>query len=45
MRDWVERMKSAGANVIGDEGLIINETPDDDGLEECRSLGQQLASL
>ncbi len=45
MRDWVDRMKSAGANVVGDEGLIINETPDDDGLEECRSLGQQLADL
>lgn len=45
MCDWVDRMKSAGANVVGDEGLIINETPDDEGLEECRSLGQQLAAL
>ena len=45
MRDWEERMKSAGANVVNGEGLIINEAPDDAGLEECRALGEQLASL
>lgn len=45
MRDWEERMKSAGANVVNGEGLIINETPDEDGLDECRALGEQLASL
>lgn len=45
MRDWEERMKSAGANVAGGEGLIINETPDDAGLEECRAFGEHLASL
>ncbi len=45
MRDWEERMKTAGANLVGGEGLIINETPDEDGLDECRSLGQQLAAI
>ena len=42
MRNWVERTKSAGATVINDEGLIVNETPDDDALELCRKLGKQL---
>ncbi len=45
MRDWEERMKTAGAKLVGGEGLIINETPDEDGLDECRSLGQQLAAI
>lgn len=45
MRDWEERMKSAGATIVNGEGLIINETPDADGEAECESLGKQLASL
>lgn len=42
MRNWQERMEDAGANVIED-GLIINETPDDSGLEECKELGKKIA--
>lgn len=45
MRDWVERMIGAGANVVNGEGIMINEVPDEEGLEECRSLGKQLAML
>ena len=41
MRDWVERCKNAGANVVG-EGLILNGTPDADGEEECRAYGKSL---
>ena len=44
MRDWTERMQSAGAEIVGGEGLICNETPDEEALEECRELGKQLAS-
>ena len=44
MRDWTERMQSAGAKIVGGEGLICNETPDEEALEECRELGKQLAS-
>lgn len=29
MREWTERMKSYGANVLG-EGLIVQNTPEDD---------------
>lgn len=43
MRDWVERTQKAGAEVIGGEGVIANETPDDDALEACRKLGAAMA--
>ena len=45
MREWESRMLDAGANVLNREGLICHETTDDDALEDCRSLGKQLASL
>lgn len=43
MRDWTKRMKNAGAVLIRDEGIIANETPDDEALEECRAAGRDLA--
>lgn len=45
MRDWEQRMTESGATVIGGEGLICNETPDDSALAECQMLGKQLAGL
>nr|WP_312578544.1 flavodoxin [Sedimentibacter sp.] len=45
MRDWVERMNDAGANVVNGEGLICQEAPDDVALAECISLGSQLAGM
>ena len=36
MRDWTTRMEAAGATVLNGEGLICHETPDEDGLSECR---------
>ena len=44
MRDWTERMKNAGAVLVREEGVIANETPDDEALAECRSAGKELAS-
>lgn len=41
MQDWQERMEQYGANLVAD-GLIINETPDEDGLQQCRELGKKL---
>lgn len=41
MREWEERMKGYGANLV-DEGLIINLTPDDEGIAECNKLGEKL---
>jgi flavodoxin short chain len=43
MDEWEERMKKTGANLV-DDGLKINDAPDQEGLEACRDLGKQLAS-
>lgn len=43
MRDWADRMKNAGAVLIREEGIIANEAPDDEALEECRAAGKELA--
>lgn len=45
MRDWVDRMNAAGANVLNGEGVICNEMPDDAGLAECEALGKKLAEI
>ena len=42
MRDWEERMTGAGAVVINGEGLICQEAPADDAIEQCKELGKQL---
>ena len=38
MRDWAERMKNAG-----EEGIIANEAPEDDVIEELKAAGKELA--
>ncbi len=45
MRNWEERIAAAGANLIGGEGLIVNDMPDDDALEKCRELGKTTAGM
>ncbi len=45
MRDWEKRVTAAGANLIGGEGIIANDMPDDDGLNKCREMGKTAASL
>ena len=42
--DWEARMQSAGAELVGGAGLMCHETPDAEGLEECKELGRQLAN-
>ena len=44
MRDWVQRANDDNANVYTDEGLIINETPDADGLAKCKEFGKGFAA-
>jgi flavodoxin short chain len=44
MRNWVERAQAAGATVLGGEGLIVNEAPDDAALASCKALGEKLAA-
>lgn len=44
MRDWQERVNKTGANCVNGEGLIINNMPDDNGLNQCREFGKTAAS-
>lgn len=42
MRDWEERMKGYGANLV-QEGLVVNLTPKDEDIDKCKDLGSELA--
>ena len=42
LRLWADRAKAAGAKLV-DEGLAVNNTPDDEGLAKCKALGEKLA--
>lgn len=42
MRDWEERTKNAGAELVGGEGYIVNDEPTDDDLEKLKALGSEL---
>ena len=44
MRDWQDRVTGAGAQLFNGEGLMINETPDEDGLAKCREFGKGFAA-
>jgi len=43
MRSWQERVQNDGAKLFGD-GLIIENTPDDDGIAACEQFGREFAS-
>ena len=43
MREWQKRTDDDGASLCAD-GLIVNETPDEDGLAQCRALGNTIAT-
>ncbi|MBR3383185.1 MAG: flavodoxin [Clostridia bacterium] len=42
MRTWEENCRTAGAFLPADP-VIVNEAPDEDGLEACRGLGAAIA--
>ncbi|MDO4482453.1 MAG: flavodoxin [Bacillota bacterium] len=42
MRDWEDRCRSAGAELICDS-VIVNEAPDEEGVDKCINLGKALA--
>lgn len=42
LRTWQEDAENAGAVMVAD-GLAVNNTPDDDGLQLCRDLGAKAA--
>jgi len=41
MRSWEERCINGGITLAA-ESLIINETPDDDGIAKCKEFGEAL---
>ena len=44
MRDWQTRTEGANANLY-QEGLMVNEAPDDAALEQCRAFGAGFAAF
>ena len=42
MRDWEDRARAAGANIVTDS-VTANNAPDDAPLDACKSLGRALA--
>lgn len=42
MRDWEDRVRAAGAELIGGRGLTAHLEPSDSDLAECKSLGTKL---
>ncbi len=43
MRNWQDRVTAAGAELVGGEGFIVNETPSDEDLAKLKALAAQLA--
>lgn len=43
MRDWCDRCRAAGAELVEAEGTIANDAPGEDEQDACRDLGRQLA--
>ncbi len=43
MRDWMDRMLKLGVRLV-DEGVTIQESPDEEGLAKCRKLGSKLVT-
>ena len=44
MRTWEDRVRAAGATIVGDAGFIANLEPNDTELAELRKLGEELIS-
>ena len=42
MRNWADRTKNVGANLIAEEGFIVNEAPSDEDLAKLKDLGAEL---
>ena len=44
MRDWEDRITAAGATLVGGEGVICQEAPDEAALQNCIEIGKQLVN-
>ncbi len=43
MRSWQDRVTAAGAELVGGEGFIVNDSPSDDDLAKIKELAAQFA--
>ncbi len=43
MRNWEERTKATGAEIVDGAGVMVNETPSDDDLAKLKELGARFA--
>lgn len=43
MRNWQADVESSGGDLYNKEGLIVNLTPDEDGVAKCKSFGEGFA--
>ncbi|MBR3023469.1 MAG: flavodoxin, partial [Oscillospiraceae bacterium] len=43
MRNWEERTKKTGAELVDGAGVMVNETPSDDDLAKLKELGARFA--
>lgn len=44
MRNWQDDVIATSALLYNNEGLIINEMPDEAGIEECKAMGKALTT-
>lgn len=44
MRNWAERMSAAGATVVGGQGIIAQDAPEAEVIEQLKEAGKTLAS-
>jgi flavodoxin short chain len=44
MRSWQNRVKEDGA-ILFEEGLIVNETPNDEALDNCKVFGERFSKF
>lgn len=45
MRDWEKRISEDGATVLNGEGVIANNAPSEDVLDDCKTIGRILAGI
>lgn len=45
MKDWEDRIASDGATVLNGEGIIANNEPSQEIIDECREAGKALANM
>lgn len=45
MRDWEKRISEDGATVLNGEGVIANNAPSEDVLDDCKAIGRILAGI